>query len=91
MKKKGDKKISLFYFFYKKMLDRLTGLCYTIIRKGKEIKKMKREQYYKNKRTGERTESHKQAMEWYRAKDEIEVWYFSETLSEWICGVEWVW
>lgn len=52
---------------------------------------MKREQYYQNKRTGERTESHKQAMEWYRAKNEVQVWYFSETLSEWICGVEWVW
>ena len=64
-------------------------LYYNQKRKGD--KKMKREQYYKNKRTGERTESHKQAMEWYRAKDEIEVWYFSETLSEWICGVEWVW
>lgn len=52
---------------------------------------MKRKQYYKNKRTGERTESHATAMGWYRAKDEVQVWYFSETLSEWICGVEWVW
>ena len=52
---------------------------------------MKREQYYKNKRTGERTESQRRAMEWYRAKDEIEVWYYSETLSEWICGIEWTW
>ena len=24
-------------------------------------------------------------------KDEIEVWYFSETCGEWLCGVEWVW
>ena len=52
---------------------------------------MKREQYYKNKRTGETTTSQKQAMEWYRGKDEIEVWYFSETLGEWLCGIEWVW
>ena len=52
---------------------------------------MKREQYYKNKRTGERTESHAVAMEWYRAKDEIEVWYWSEVCGEWLCGVEWVW
>jgi len=75
------------------MLDKPPGVCYTIITKGKEkeIKKMKREQYYKNKRTGERTESQKQAMEWYRGKDEIEVWYFSETLGEWICGIEWTW
>jgi hypothetical protein len=52
---------------------------------------MKREQYYKNKRTGERTESHAVAMGWYRAKDEVEVWYYSEAVSEWLCGVEWVW
>ena len=39
MKKKGDKKIFLFYFFYKKMLDKYARACYTIIRKGKEIKK----------------------------------------------------
>lgn len=52
---------------------------------------MKRDQYYKNKRTGERTKSQKQAMEWYRGKDEIEVWYYSEVCGEWICGVEWVW
>ena len=57
----------------------------------KEIPAMKREQYYKNKRTGERTESHTTAMEWYKAKDEIEVWYFSEVCGEWLCGVEWVW
>ena len=67
-------------------------MCYNeITKKEKEIKKMKREQYYKNKRTGETTESQKQAMEWYRGKDEIEVWYFSETCGEWLCGVEWVW
>lgn len=53
---------------------------------------MARQQYYKNKRTAECTESHKQAMDWYRNnRDEIEVWYFSEVLGEWICGVEWVW
>ncbi len=52
---------------------------------------MKREQYYKSKATGKTTESHREAMDWYRAKEEIEVWYFSETLGEWICGVEWVW
>ena len=63
-------------------------LYYNHKEKRKEVKKMKREQYYKNKRTGERN---KQAMEWYRGKDEIEVWYFSETLGEWLCGVEWVW
>ena len=49
------------------------------------------EKYFKNKRTGETTESHAKAMEWYRAKDEIEIWGWSETLGEWICRMEWVW
>ena len=57
----------------------------------KEEFQMARQQYYKNKRTGECTENQKQAMEWYRGKDEIEVWYFSNTCGEWLCGVEWVW
>ena len=52
---------------------------------------MKRQQYYKSKATGKTTENHREAMEWYRAHEEIEVWYYSETFSEWICGVEWVW
>lgn len=52
---------------------------------------MKREQYYKNKRTGEQTESHAKAMEWYRAKDEVEVWYWSGTRGGWLRGVEWTW
>ena len=75
------------------MLDKPGNLCYTTIRKRKEkeIQKMKREQYYKSKATGKTTESHREAMEWYRAHEEIQVWYFSETLGEWICGVEWVW
>ena len=52
---------------------------------------MNRKQFYKNKTTGEITEDKNQAMAWYRGKDEIEVWYFSNTIGEWICGVEWVW
>ena len=52
---------------------------------------MKREQCYRNKRTGEITKNQRQAMEWYRAKDEIQVWYYSEAVGEWLCGVEWVW
>ena len=52
---------------------------------------MKRQQYYKSKATGKTTENHHEAMEWYRVHEEIEVWYYSETFSEWICGVEWVW
>lgn len=49
------------------------------------------DKYYRNKRTGETTESHAQAMEWYRGKDEVEIWGWSETLGEWICRMEWVW
>lgn len=75
------------------MLDKCPGVCYTIItkRKEKEIKKMKREQYYKSKTTGKTTENHREAMEWYRAHEEIEVWYFSEAFSTWVCGIEWIW
>ena len=52
---------------------------------------MKRKQYYKNSRTGERTEKRVQAIEWYRSKDEVEVWYWSEVCGEWLCGIKWVW
>lgn len=52
---------------------------------------MKRKQYYKNSRTGECTEKRVQAIEWYRGKDEVEVWYWSEVCGEWLCGIKWVW
>ena len=73
------------------MLDNSPGLCYTTIRKRKEPKTMKRKQYYKNSRTGECTEKRVQAIEWYRGKDEVEVWYWSEVCGEWLCGIKWVW
>ena len=44
---------------------------------------MKREQYYKNKRTGERTESHRQAMEWYRARTRLKS---GTSLKRWASG-----
>lgn len=50
-----------------------------------------KKKYYRNKRTGEITRLHPKAMEWYRAKDEVQVWYFSDTLGQWVCGLEWVW
>ena len=75
--------------FFQKTIDKYNRMCYTIITKGKGIKKM--EKYYKNKRTGEKTESHAKAMEWYRAKDEVQIWGWSETLGEWVCRLEWVW
>ena len=46
--------------------------------------------YYKNKRTGETTESRDEAKMWYNSGDEIEQWYFSEVLGEMICGLEWI-
>jgi len=73
----------------KKVLDKSGLMCYYNTRKRKETKVM--EKYFKNKRTGETTESHAKAMEWYRAKDEVEIWGWSETLGEWICRMEWVW
>ena len=65
-------------------------LYYNQKEKRKGDKKMKREQYYKSKATGKTTTSQREAMEWYRAKEEIEVWYFSEAIGEWLCGIEWV-
>ena len=47
--------------------------------------------YYKNKRTGEKTENHRQAVEWYRAKDEVEIWDWSDVLNQMVCRMEWVW
>ena len=47
--------------------------------------------YYKNKKTGEVTFNHRKAMEWYRAKDEIEVWDYSEVLGRMVCRLEWTW
>ena len=49
------------------------------------------EKYYMNKRTGEVTENHAEAMGWYRAKDEVQIWGWSEVLGEWVCRMEWVW
>jgi hypothetical protein len=71
------------------VLDKSGAVWYYNTRKRKETKVM--EKYFKNKRTGEKTESHAKAMEWYRAKDEVEIWGWSETLGEWICRMEWVW
>ena len=51
---------------------------------------MKTKFTYKNKTTGEETESKEQAKIWYDGGDEIEQWYFSDTLGEMICGVEWI-
>ena len=50
---------------------------------------MAREQRYMDKETGEIVFTHKEAMELFRQGHNIEVWYLSEVLGEWICGVEW--
>lgn len=49
------------------------------------------EKYYKNKRTGETTKDKDQAVEWYMAKDEVEIWDWSEIRDEWIFHMEWTW
>lgn len=51
---------------------------------------MKHTNYYKNKTTGEVVTDVKEAQKWYNNGDEIEVWYFSNTLSEWVMGLEWI-
>ena len=44
----------------------------------------KREKYYLNRSTGEVTESHKQAMEWYRSGDEVEIWVNGKFAVAWV-------
>lgn len=51
---------------------------------------MKRDKYYRNKRTDECTTDHKTAVEWYRSKDEIEVWDWSDLLGKMVLRLEWV-
>ena len=55
----------------------------------KEETKMAREQRYMDKETGEIVFTHAEAMELFRQGHNIELWYLSETLGEWICGIEW--
>ena len=45
---------------------------------------MKKPINYMNKSTGELTESHAIAMEWYRDGDEVALIDWSDTLGEWI-------
>lgn len=40
-------------------------------------------EYYLNRETGEITESHKQAMEWFNAGAEIEVWKKGKMVVFW--------
>lgn len=47
--------------------------------------------YYVNSQTGEMTESHAEAMGWYREKIDVELYNFSEVLGEWVKRGEWVW
>jgi hypothetical protein len=52
---------------------------------------MKKPINYMNATTGEITESHAIAMEWYRDHNEVKLIGWSETLNEWIERGAWVW
>ena len=76
--------------FFQKSIDKHFPVCYNIIRKNeREETKMAREQRYMDKETGEIVFTHAEAMELFRQGHNIELWYLSETLGEWVCGVEW--
>lgn len=44
----------------------------------------KREKYYLNRSTGETTESHSEAMTWYRAGCEVEIWVNGKMALAWV-------
>lgn len=46
--------------------------------------------FYVNKATRERTENHTQAVEWYRAGYEVEIWSWSDVCQKNIIRLEWV-
>ena len=46
---------------------------------------------YMNKRTGEITDNHGIAMEWYRGRDEVAIIVYDEKRNEWTTRCEWVW
>lgn len=51
---------------------------------------MKTNLIYMNCETGEATEVHREAMEWYRVGTEVALMGYSETLGEWIERGRWV-
>lgn len=42
------------------------------------------DKYYKNCETGETTEKHSAAMEWYRAGCQIEIWRNGKMVLKWL-------
>lgn len=42
------------------------------------------EKYYLNRSTGEVSESHAEAMSWYRAGDEVEIWKNGKMVLAWV-------
>lgn len=75
----------------KKRLDRLNNWWYNK-KKEKEKEKMAlREIWYMNTETGEITQDHREAVEWYRNKIEVSLTYYSEERQKWCeCGY-WAW
>ena len=42
------------------------------------------EKYYMNRSTGEITEDHREAVEWYRNGDEVEIWKNGKMVLAWV-------
>lgn len=48
---------------------------------------MNRPMYYKNAETGVQTMDKRDVKRWNESGVDVEIWYYSETLEEWICGM----
>jgi hypothetical protein len=47
------------------------------------------EKYYESMVTGEITDSHRKAMEWFRKGDDISIYSYSEKSDKWIFRLRW--
>jgi hypothetical protein len=65
-------------------------LYYRHNRKKEAIEMNNDVKYYVSKLTGEMVETHREAMELYRAGHDIECWGWSPTLGEMVNRVDWV-
>jgi hypothetical protein len=66
------------------MLDKMSGLCYTITTKRKGDKKMNKQKwYYENARTGEVTDVKEAVNWWVEDGDCVNYWHWSEFSQAW--------
>ena len=68
----------------------LYPMLYLIHQKREEIKKMKQITYM-NCITGEVTENHNEAMEWYRIGVQVDLIEWCDVLNCWVKRGSWVW